>query len=334
MIPPVEGHDYVSQRVSRKRRDDMKKVILVLTTLIFGSPMARAQENTFRINVLAYQWTTTHNTVNFSWPGHANTSCNGSIDMTGYASSSGNISASGTSSNTCSTSYTPPSNQTIDIQKPVLFMVADSETSRMILTCTRNVRWSQCKALNLGQFQARIDSGHFEVQAVFAKGNEDWVKYEIVQQTAISKQESPAAAQMAQAAPTSIAAPESSASDSGFPSRWKSMRTGSIRTLRFQGEYIYGETVLSEAALKAGAFALMEVKKAGDKYVGNVNLRTIKNDGSASCVITEPIELTLVTPDRIEGRANASPLSAQLDWKTCTSIPPPDWQPFVWIPVK
>jgi hypothetical protein len=72
-------------------------------------------------------------------------------------------------------------------------------------------------------------------------------------------------------APPSIEAPKSADGNSGFPARWKSMASGTIRTLRFDGEYIYGETVLSEAAVKAGAFALMDVKKDGDKYVGKVN---------------------------------------------------------------
>lgn len=305
------------------------KTILFLVLLLF-TPSMWGQETTFRINVLAYQWTTSHNTVNFSWPGHADTSCNGNVNMTGY-SAGGNISASGTTSNTCSTSYTPASNQTIDIQKPVLFMLADSETSRMVMACTRNVRWSQCKALTPGQFIARIDNGHFEVQATFAKGKEEWVKYEIVQQTAISRQESPT---VTQAAPVSIDAPESAGSNSGFPSRWKSMTSGSIRTLRFEGDYIYGETIFSEAAVKAGAFGLMEVKKDGDKYVGKLNARAVSADGNASCERSVPIELTLVTPNRIEGRTNAPPLGAKLDWKTCTSSPPPDWQPFVWIPVR
>src|SRR4029077_9395708 len=158
------------------------KRFLILTLLLLTALPCPAQENTFRITVLAYEWTTTHKTLTFSWPGYANTSCNGNVNMTGY-SSGGNISASGTTSDTCSTTYTPPTNQNIDIQKPVLFMLADSETSRMMLTCTRNVRWSQCKALTPGQFRAHIDKGHLEVQAVFAKGKEEWVKYDIIQQT-------------------------------------------------------------------------------------------------------------------------------------------------------
>jgi hypothetical protein len=34
------------------------------------------------------------------------------------------------------------------------------------------------------------------------------------------------------------------------------MTSGSIRTLRFEANYIYGEVILPEAAVKAGAFTL------------------------------------------------------------------------------
>jgi hypothetical protein len=118
----------------------------------------------------------------------------GSIDMTGHVSDSGNVDMRGdvsgteTTSSTCSTTYTPPTTQSIDIQKPVLFIIADSESSRMVLTCTRNVLWSQCHALNPGTFLARNNNGHFEVQAL-RKGKEEWVKFDIVQQTAFGEQE-------------------------------------------------------------------------------------------------------------------------------------------------
>lgn len=312
----------------------MKKVMLLLAALLLGTPLMRAQENTFRITVLAYEWTTTHKILTFSWPGYANTSCNGSANMTGYVSGGGSISASGTTSNTCSTTYTPPTSQNIDIQKPVVFILADSDTSRMVLTCTRHVRWSQCHALNPGQFMARIDKGHFEVQAVFTKGKEEWVKFDVVQQTGISRQESPAPP--AQEARASIEAPESEASDanSGFPKRWKSMTTGTVRVLRFEGDYIYAEHILPEAAAKAGMFFLWEVKKEGDKYVGKVNGRIVRADGGASCSVTWPAELTLVTKERIEGRSFSPPANAKMDWNTCSSSPPAEWQPFTWIPVK
>jgi hypothetical protein len=166
----------------------MKTAIVILASLVCG-PVLRAQENTFRLDVLGYQWTTTHRPMTFSWPGHANTSCSGSVYMNGSVSSGGNISASGTTYDSCSTIYTPPTNQNIDIQKPVVFILADTDNSRMVLTCTRNVRWSQCQALNPGTFLGRNDHGHFEVQALSGKGKEEWVRYDIVQQTVISRQQ-------------------------------------------------------------------------------------------------------------------------------------------------
>lgn len=312
----------------------MKKLILLLAVLLLGTPLMWAQENTFRITVLSYQWTTTHRTLTFSWPGYANTSCNGNMNMDAYVSGGGNISASGTSSDTCSTTYTPPSDQSIDVQKPVVYILANSESSRMVLTCTRNVRWSQCHALNPGSFLARNDKGHFEVQGLLGKGKEEWIRFDVVQQTALSQQK-PQTASL-QAAPVSIEAPKSDApnANSGFPSRWKSMTTGKVHTLRFAGEYIYAELEVSEAAAKAGVFALTEVKKDGDKYVGKTNSRALKTQTGPSCSLSWPIEFTLVTPDRIEGRGFTPPVDHKFDWNTCTSSPPADWQPFVWIPVK
>jgi hypothetical protein len=312
----------------------VKNTILILTVLLCG-PVLRAQDDTFHLSVLAYRWTDTHKTFTFSWPGHSNTSCNGSEDVNGFISGGGNISASGTSSNTCSTTYTPPTNLNMDIQTPVLFVLAETESSRMVLTCTRNVRWSQCHSLKPGRFLGRNDNGHFEVRGFFGKGKkEEWVKFDIVQQTAIIRQ--PTQTPPAQEPPASIRAPEPKAevSETGFPARWKSMTTGEIRTLRFEGEYIYGEAVLPEAAAKRGAFGLMDVKKDGDKYVGKINRRMVSDDGGKSCSATWPIELTLVSPERIEGRRLVPPQSSKVDWSACTFSPPADWRAFTWIPVR
>jgi hypothetical protein len=310
----------------------MARVAFIVITWLFGSTLS-AQENTSRLNVLAYQWTTTHRTLTFSWPGYSNTSCNGNVNVSGN-SFGGNISASGTTSSTCSTTYTPPFNQNIDIQKPVVFILAESETTRMVLTCIRNVRWSQCHALTPGQFLARMDKGHFEVKAAFGNGKDEWVKFDVVQQSAISRQES-APAPMAQTAPASIEAPEPAAdASSEFPKRWKSMNSGAVRVIRLEGEYIYAEQVVPEAAAKAGVFFLWEVKKDGDKYVGKVNAHVVKEDSSASCNISFSAELTRVTKQRIEGRSLAPPKNAAFDWKTCQSSLPPAWDEFSWIPVR
>jgi hypothetical protein len=280
----------------------MKTTILIVVALLCV-PMW-AQENTFRLTVLGYQWTTTHRTLTFSWPGYSNTSCNGSVNVNGNVSG-GNIYASGTTFDTCSTTYTPPSNQNIDIQKPVVFILADTENSRMVLTCTRNVRWSQCHALNPGPFLARNDHGRFEVQGLSGKGKEEWVKFDIVQQTAISQPPAQEAAASIQA-PASIEAPKSegASGSSGFPTRWKSMTTGTMTTGTIR------------------------------TYVGKINGRIVSTDGGKSCSGTWPIELTLVTSDRIEGRSFTPPTGAKTDWNACTFSPPADWHTFTWIPVK
>jgi hypothetical protein len=134
----------------------------------------------------------------------------------------------------------------------------------------------------------------------------------------------------------SIEAPKSQGSNtnSEFPSRWKSMTTGAVRSLRFEKDYIYAETILPETAVRAGVFFLMEVKKDGEKYTGKANGRIVRTGGGASCTVTLPYELTLVTSDRIEGRSFAPPQNAKIDWNTCSYSAPSEWRPFAWIPVK
>jgi hypothetical protein len=134
----------------------------------------------------------------------------------------------------------------------------------------------------------------------------------------------------------SIEAPKSDASNanSGFPRRWKSLTAGNVRTLRFEGEYIYAEVALPEAAAKAGTFILTEAKKDGDKYVGKTSGRALKTQSGPICSVAEPIEFTLVTTDRIEGRSFTPPVGAALNWGTCSYSPAPNWQSFIWIPVR
>jgi hypothetical protein len=78
----------------------------------------------------------------------------------------------------------------------------------------------------------------------------------------------------------------------------------------------------------------MDVKKDGEKYVGKINAHIVSQDGSKSCATSSPVELTLVTPERIEGRGFIPPTNAKTDWNACTFTPPADWQAFTWIPVR
>jgi hypothetical protein len=303
----------------------MQKALLFVLLMCIPS----LGQETFRLTVLGYQWTTSHRTLTFSWPGHANTSCNGMVYANGVVSGN-NVTVNGTSSDNCSTTFTPPSNQNIEVMKPVVYILAESETSRMVLTCTRNVRWSQCHALDPGAFMARLNSGHFEVSASTGKKDE-WVKFDVVQQTAITH-EAPAAPSPG-AVVEAVATIESPKEGSAPTTRWKSLTSGAVRTLRFEGDYIYGETILPEAAVKAGEFFLLDIKKDGNKYVGKINGKIVSTAGQ-SCQVTWPVELTLVTPDRIEGRGTSPPTNAKFNWSKCEFVPAADWVPFTWIPVR
>jgi len=124
-------------------------------------------------------------------------------------------------------------------------------------------------------------------------------------------------------------------------SRWKSLASGTIRTLRFEGDYIYIETVWSEELRRLGVFTIAEVKKQGDKYTGTVrgkevwwetNPYTGEKVVTHSCVNELAIELTSVTPNRIEGRGFGPPQGAKLDKKKCTFSKSSVWQSFIWIP--
>lgn len=163
----------------------MKNVTLLIALFLCAS-VAWAQDQTFSLNVLGYQWTTTHRALTFTWAGHADSTCNGNSNLNGYVSSGGNFTAYGTSYGSCSATYTPPVNQTIDIRKPVMYVLAQTEHRRMVLTCTRNVRWSQCHALNPGEFTARMNRGYLEVEALSNRGKAKWVKFDVLEQFLIS----------------------------------------------------------------------------------------------------------------------------------------------------
>src|ERR1700676_1308755 len=52
------------------------------------------------------------------------------------------------------------------------------------------------------------------------------------------------------------------------PARWRSVKTGAIYPLRFQGDYIYSEKEETEDLRQLGLYLTGEVKKNGDKYIG------------------------------------------------------------------
>lgn len=126
------------------------------------------------------------------------------------------------------------------------------------------------------------------------------------------------------------------------PTKWKSVKTGAIYTLRFQGDYIYSEKEEPEDLRKLGLYLTGEVKKRGDKYAGTshtnyVHWHTNPITGEKiidhRCNFEFPLEFTSVSSTRIEGRSMGAAQGAKLDMKKCKYSPSTMWQDFVLIPV-
>jgi hypothetical protein len=127
---------------------------------------------------------------------------------------------------------------------------------------------------------------------------------------------------------------------STYPKLWKSLSTGTTKIIRKDGDRLYVETVLPEELLKQGDFILSELKKVGDKYVGTDKHRlSCQYDvsyvwsierRSKTCTIEAPIEITLLTPTRIEGWTMVPAESSRLNCRKCTLEL--IRQSFVWIP--
>lgn len=129
-----------------------------------------------------------------------------------------------------------------------------------------------------------------------------------------------------------------------FPTRWKSLASGTTKLIRRDGDRLYVETVRPDAAKQAGCFTLAELQKKGELYVGETKescvcqyekfkpwvgrtLQSNRYTGEA------PIEISNITPTRIEGRTMIPPKGTKIDCeKGVYSKPPDEWQSFTWIP--
>jgi hypothetical protein len=124
-----------------------------------------------------------------------------------------------------------------------------------------------------------------------------------------------------------------------FPRRWRSLATGTTKIVRVDGDRIYVETVVPQAQAQAGSFNLADLNKADDKYVGigrtlsTCSYQVFGGERLNQCREEFPIEITLLTPSRIEGRApGPGPSGVKFDCRKCTRNPPFTMQPFTWIP--
>jgi hypothetical protein len=127
-----------------------------------------------------------------------------------------------------------------------------------------------------------------------------------------------------------------------FPNRWKSLASGTTKVIRMDGDYLYVETVMPDAAKTRNDFFIAELKKTPSGYVG-----TIKSSATCSyphawygwnqpqynrCSAESRIEIAVFTSTRIEGRAEGFSQGTKFDCKKCSWNKPQEWQSFVWIP--
>jgi len=128
-----------------------------------------------------------------------------------------------------------------------------------------------------------------------------------------------------------------------FPTRWKSLTSGATRIVRVEGNNVYCEVVFTEVEKRTGVFAIAELTKTGDKYVGRVRfggtcfysqkqfLSTWEETKKNFCRFEGPIEITVLTPTRIEGSVMDYSWDT-LDCKKCKLKEPDKMGSFVWIP--
>jgi S1-C subfamily serine protease len=131
-----------------------------------------------------------------------------------------------------------------------------------------------------------------------------------------------------------------------FPRKWKSLASGTTKIIRRDGDRLYIETVLSEAAKNAGCFNLSELQKKGEIYVG-------KGKEGCVCQYTKfkpfvgqvletnhyvnewEIEISSLSSTRIDGRSSVPPKGTKIDCaKGGLAKPPSEWMTFAWIPIE
>jgi S1-C subfamily serine protease len=122
----------------------------------------------------------------------------------------------------------------------------------------------------------------------------------------------------------------------GFPSRWKSLVSGTIRVVRRDGDRMYVEVVMSEAAKQAGEFGIVDLKRQGDSYSGTARQGIVCRDRLGAITkrfsLEYQTELTSVTATRIEGWSMSPPQDAKVNCAKGTFSKPLVRTPFTWIP--
>jgi hypothetical protein len=120
-----------------------------------------------------------------------------------------------------------------------------------------------------------------------------------------------------------------------FPLRWKSVQTGSTRTIKVTGDHVRIDNVLPDDAKGDGDFSYGELDKHGDHYTGFYFERSTceYDSGRKACDLKTPVEITVLRPDRIEGSAQY-PRTETFDCEKCTFAAERQKITFTWVPEK
>ncbi len=126
-----------------------------------------------------------------------------------------------------------------------------------------------------------------------------------------------------------------------FPTRWKSLTSGTTKIVRREGERLYVETVLPDAQKNVGCFNMADLRRKGDIFSGTGRNSCVCEYRSAwdgtphtnRFTVEYQVEITKLSPTRIEGRTIVPSKDSKLDCKKgAYSKPPSDWETFAWIP--
>jgi hypothetical protein len=130
-------------------------------------------------------------------------------------------------------------------------------------------------------------------------------------------------------------------SSAGFPKRWRSLTSDTLRNITISEDAMLVEVVVPDV-MKSYRRSWSELKKSNEQWVGTIHNEVIcvykqsfpVENKQNSCSTTFPIEVTLMSQTKIEGAWTGPPPDAKFDCRKCAMDKPPVKQNFIWIPAN